>query len=123
MPIPLKLADRGRLLPAHLVEHVRERTQKLEHFYGGVRQCRVTVDGPGQHQLRDRVRVRIHLSVADAEIAINRQGGGDAALAVRAAFDAADRRLDEYARLRIRAGTGAKRRASRERATRSGRGI
>ena len=99
MPIPLKLVDRGRLLTARLSEHIRERTEKLADFFGRVKECRVTVDGPGQHPLGDRVRIRIYLSVPGAEIAINRQGGADLANAIRSSFDAAGRRLEDYARL------------------------
>ena len=75
MTIPLKVVDRGRLLSEGLADHIRERTEKLSHFFGGVRQCRVTVDGPGQHPLRGRIRVRVTVSVPGSEIAINRQTG------------------------------------------------
>ena len=113
MPIPLKLIDRGRLLSESLAEHIRERTQKLEHFFGRVKRCRVTVDGPGLHPLRDRIRVRIHLVVPDSEVAITRQGGDDLPIAICAAFDAADRRLEDYVRLTRQSLMGAKRRAKR----------
>lgn len=113
MPIPLKLMDRGRLLPEALAEHIRERTRKLAHVFGRVKECRVTVDGPGQHRLRDRVRVRIYLTVPGSEIAVTRQGGQDLPIAIRAAFDAADRRLEEYVRLSRQTLKGAKRRVPR----------
>ena len=98
MPIPLKLVDRSGLLTVSLAEHVRERTEKLSHF-GRVKRCRVTVDGPGQHALRGRVRVRIHLTLPGSEIEINRQAGEDLPIAIRESFDAADRRLEDYVRL------------------------
>jgi ribosome-associated translation inhibitor RaiA len=113
MPIPLKLVDRGRLLSASLAEHVRERTEKLGHFYGRVMRCRVTVDGPGQHPLHGRVRVRISLTVPGSEIAINRQTGEDLPIAIRQAFDAADHRLEDYVRLGMRSLKGSKRRPKR----------
>ena len=99
MPIPLKLVDRGKLLSESLAGHIRERTEKLGHFFGSVRECRVTVDGPGQHPLRGRIRIRIYLSVPDSEIAINRQTGADLPMAIRESFDAADQRLQDYVRL------------------------
>ena len=51
MSVELKLEDPGKLLSEHLAGHVRERADKLAHFYGKLQQCRVVVDGPGQHPL------------------------------------------------------------------------
>lgn len=99
MPIPLKLVDYGKLLSPSLAEHVRERTDKLGHFFERVKACRVTVDGPGQHALKGRFRVRINVSVPGSEIAINRQSGADLGMAIRESFDAADQRLEDYVRL------------------------
>ena len=113
MTIPLKVVDRGRLLSEGLADHIRERTEKLGHFFGRVRRCRVTVDGPGQHPLRGRVRVRITLSLPDSEIAINRQTGADLPMAIRESFDAADQRLEDYVRRSRLSVKGAKRRPKR----------
>jgi hypothetical protein len=113
MPIPLKLVDRGKLLSEKLAGHIRERTEKLGHFFGSVRECRVTVDGPGQHPLRGRIRIRISLSVPGSEIAINRQTGADLPMAIRESFDAADQRLEDYVRLSRQSKKTAKRRPKR----------
>lgn len=114
MLIPLKLVDRGRLLTEPLAEHIRERTDKLGHFFETVQQCRVTVDGPGQHPLNARIRVRIYPSVPGSEIAINRQSGADLPMAIREFFDAADQRLEDYVRLSRQAHKTAKRRSQRK---------
>jgi len=98
MAIPLKVLDRAELLTGKLMEHVRERSEKLSHFFNRVKQCRVTVDGPGQQALRGRIRVRIYLSVPGSEIAINRLAAEDLPIAIRKSFDAADRRLEDYVR-------------------------
>jgi hypothetical protein len=113
MTIPLKLVDQGRLLSPSLAGHIRERTQKLGHFFGGDQQCRVTVDGPGQHPRHGRIPVRVYLSVPGSEIAISHQTGDDLPMAIREAFDAADQRLEDYVRLRRRSSTSAKRRPRR----------
>jgi ribosome-associated translation inhibitor RaiA len=99
MAIPLRVVDRGNLLSGILAEHIRERSEKLGHFFGRIKQCSVTVDGPGQHALPGRVRVRITLSVPGSEIAINRQTGADLRVAIRESFDAAGQRLEDYVRL------------------------
>ena len=114
MTIPLKVVDHGRLLSEGLAEHIRERTEKLGHFFERVKQCRVTVDGPGQHPLQGRVRVRITISLPDSQIAINRQTGADLPMAIRESFDAADQRLEDYVRLTRQAHKTAKRRSQRK---------
>lgn len=113
MTIPLKIMDRGQLLTEGLAGHIRERTDKLAHFFGRVKQCRVTVDGPGQHPLQGRIRVRIHLSVPNSQIDINRRAGADLPTAIRESFDAADQRLEDYVRLSRQSGETAKRRTRR----------
>lgn len=113
MSILLKLVDRGRLLSESLAEHIRERTRKLAHFFERVQECRVTVDGPGQHPLKGRIRIRIYLSVPGSEIAINRQTGADLPMAIRGSFDAADQRLEDYVRLSRQSVKTAKRRPKR----------
>ena len=113
MTIPLKLTDRDHLLSPGLADHIRERAQKLEHFFRGVQECRVTVDGPGQHPRRGRVRIRVRLSVPGSEILINRQTGEDLPMAIRESFDAADQRLEDYVRRSRRSSTTLKRRLQR----------
>jgi hypothetical protein len=106
MVIPLKVVDRGRLLPPDLMEGLRRRTQKLAHFFDGVEECRLRVDGPGRHQLARRVRVRLYLSVSGSEIAVSHQCGENVSTALRSAFEAADRRLKAHARLAGKGGSG-----------------
>ena len=110
MTIRLKVVDQGHLVSARLAEHIDERAQKLGHFFAGVQGCRVRVDGPGQHPLRGRIRVRVYVSVPGSEIAINRQTGEDLPMAIRESFDAADQRLEDYVRRRTRNSKRAKRR-------------
>ena len=114
MPIPLKIVDRGSLMTEGLAEHIRERTDKLGHFFGRVKRCRVMVDGPGQHPLPGRVRVRIQIVVPGSEIAIDRRTGADLPSAIRVSFDAADQRLEDYVRLGRKAVESAKRRQKRQ---------
>jgi ribosome-associated translation inhibitor RaiA len=102
MTIRMNLMDRGKLLSPRLAEHIVERAEKLGHFFEGVEACRVSVDGPGQHPLRGRIRVRVTVSVPGSEIAINRQTGENLPMAIRESFDAADQRLEDYVRRRHR---------------------
>jgi ribosome-associated translation inhibitor RaiA len=109
MTIRMKLIDQGKLLSPRLAEHIAKRAEKLGHFFSGVEECRVRVDGPGQHPLQGRIRVRIYVTVPGSEIAINRQTGEDLPMAIRESFDAADQRLEDYVRHRHRNTKRAKR--------------
>ena len=113
MPADLKLEDQGKLLSEHLAGHVRERAEKLSRFFGKLQQCRVVVDGPGQHPLPGLFRIRVYLTVPDSRIVINHRTGEDLPMAIRESFDAADQRLGDYARLAREASRDAKRRPSR----------
>jgi ribosome-associated translation inhibitor RaiA len=113
MPIPLVIADHGKLLNQGLAEHIRERTDKLAHFFERVKRCRVTVDGPGGHPLQGRFRVRITVTVPTAKIAIDRQSGATLAIAIRESFDAADQRLEDHVRLGRNAVQSAKKRSTK----------
>ena len=114
MPVDLKLEDPGKLLSEHLAGHVRERADKLAHFFGKLQQCRVVVDGPGQHPLPGRFRIRVYLAVPETRIVINHQSGEDIPMAIRETFDAADQRLEDYARTARESVREAKRRPSRK---------
>jgi ribosome-associated translation inhibitor RaiA len=112
MSLELKLEDPGKLLTDSLAGHVRERAEKLAHFYGKLQQCRVVVDGPGQHPLPGRFRIRVYLAVPESRIVINHQSGEDVPMAIREAFDAADQRLEDFARVARESVRNAKRRPS-----------
>ena len=53
------------------------------------------------------------MTVPGSEIAVTHQGGEDFPGAIKAAFDAADRRLEEFARLTRQSMKGSKRRPKR----------
>jgi hypothetical protein len=111
MAIRLKLMDRKHLLDERLTEHVRERTDKLGRIFDGVRECRVSVDGPEDGHFR----VRVYLSVPDAEVAIDRQVGADMPMAIRESFDAAEQRLGDYVRRGRESAEKGSRRSKRKR--------
>jgi len=102
MTVRTQVVDQGKLLSPRLAAHIEERAEKLGHFFSGVEACRVQVDGPGQHPLHGRIRVRVYVRLAGSEIAINRQTGEDLPMAIRESFDAADQRVEDYVRRRHR---------------------
>ncbi len=85
---------------------VRDKAAKLDQFYDRITSCRVVVAAPHRHHHKGRLyNVRIDLTVPGGELVVNRDNSQAAAhhdvhVAIRDAFDAARRRVQEYARRR-----------------------
>jgi cold shock CspA family protein/ribosome-associated translation inhibitor RaiA len=85
---------------------IEEKVAWLEKTYDRITHCRVVVESPHRrHRRSNQFLVRIDLTVPGAEIAVNREPtkrdeACDLAVAIRDAFDAARRRLDEHVRRR-----------------------
>jgi len=82
---------------------VRERAAELERFFGRIIACHIVIERPKRRRHGDPYRVGIDLTVPGKRIAIRRAPGDDEAhedvyVAVRDAFDAARRRLEDHAR-------------------------
>jgi cold shock CspA family protein len=121
--IPIQVTFRGIADTEALDTAIRERVAWLEQFYGGIVRCHVVVELPHRHRHDGRhVHVRIELTVPrGAPIVVSHEptlhghlrdvaasahhkdsdlhGEHEhAAVAVRQAFDAARRRLEDFAR-------------------------
>jgi ribosome-associated translation inhibitor RaiA len=114
MRIPLKIAARHVALTAPDEAEVRVRADRLEQFFDRILGCRVVVEGPGGHHGKGRHSVRIVIRVPTRELAVTRQGDDRLDTAIGAAFDAAERRLEDYAR-RLRGDVKARLPASEDR--------
>jgi len=83
---------------------VREKADKLDKFYDRIMTCSVMIEAPhGHHHKGNLYHIRIDLTVPNGEIVINRDPGDhhaheDVYVAIRDAFDAARRKLQDYAR-------------------------
>lgn len=100
MELPLIITAQEITLPDSIEAIIREKALKLERFYDRLIGCQVRVEGPGRHHRNGGLfDVRIDLSVPGSELIVNHQGHQDLAVAIRQAFAAARRRLDEHARL------------------------
>lgn len=96
----LQLHSHGFEMSSEIKEEITRRAEKLNEFYGKINRCRVVVDFPHRHS-RDGERyfVKIDMTVPGSEIVIKRQGHEDIYIAIREAFKAAKRKLEDYARL------------------------
>jgi len=77
--------------------HIREKAAKLETFYPNIIGCHVTVELPHKHHHQGKQHnVRIDIKVPGGEIVVNRDKDEDIYIALRAAFNAAKRQVEEY---------------------------
>jgi ribosomal subunit interface protein len=96
MKLPLTIAAHDLELDEPIEAVIREKATKLEKFNGRVIGCHVTVQGPPKHHRNGgSYEVRIDLTVPGHEYVINQKAAPDLNQAIRDAFDAARRKLDE----------------------------
>lgn len=99
MQIPLQITYRGIERSPALDAAVQEKAAKLDQVYRGLISCRVVIDQPGRHKHQGKeFSVHVDLKAPGAEIAVTRDHGEDPFVALRDAFDAAKRKLEDYAR-------------------------
>jgi ribosomal subunit interface protein len=99
MQIPLQITFHEVKHSDALEQHIREKAQKLEQFYPALISCKVVVGQPGKHQhLGKPFNIRIDLTIPGGEIVVDRQQNEDVYVALRDAFDAARRKLEDYGR-------------------------
>lgn len=99
MKIPLQITIRDIEHSEALETHIRDKASKLDEFFKHIMSCRVVVEVPHKHhQQGKQFNVRIDIGVPGSEIAVNRDHAEDVYVALREAFDAAKRQVEEYAR-------------------------
>lgn len=101
MQIPLQISLHGFSRSGSLRDAIRARAVKLERYHDRITSCRVVLAFDSRRKHRGKqFRARIDLTVPGGEIAVTREHDEDVRLALRAAFDAARRKLEDYARAR-----------------------
>lgn len=99
MQIPLQITTRGIEHSDALDAHIRDRAKKLDEFFDHITSCRVLVEIPHKHHHQgNQFSLRIEIGVPGKEIVVNRDHAEDVYVAVRTAFDAAKRQVEDYAR-------------------------
>lgn len=99
--LPLQITSHDIPLTEAIESHIRKRTDKLSQFYDRINSCRVVVEIPQKHKHQGKLfNVRIDLTVPGKELAVNRKSNPDIYVAIRDAFDALERQLEEHARKR-----------------------
>lgn len=99
MQTPLKITIRDMDHSEALDTHIREKANKLEEFFRDITSCHVVVEVPHKHhQQGKQFNVRIDIGVPGKELVVNRDHAEDVYVALRDAFNAAKRQLENYAR-------------------------
>jgi ribosomal subunit interface protein len=100
MEIPLQISFQGIDQSDALSSAIREQAKKLERYYAHVMSCRVVLALAARHKRKGKqYSARIDLKVPGGEIAVTHMHDEDLHIALHDAFDAARRRLEDYARV------------------------
>lgn len=97
MQAPLQITIRGIAPSEALESRIRGKAEKLEKFFDHITSCRVMVEEPHRHHHQGKqYNVRVDISVPGHEIVVNRDHHEDVYVALRDAFNAAKRQLEDY---------------------------
>lgn len=104
MEIPVQLSFRN-MDPSDAVEaNIREKADKLERYFDRIISCRVVVEAPHRRHGKGKLyEVHIDVTVPGKELVVNHSGPKnhaheDVYVAVRDAFNAMGRQLEDHAR-------------------------
>lgn len=106
MKLPLQVQFRNMQASAAVEAEVRDRASRLERFCSDIVSCRVAIEPQQRHHHKGNMyHVRIDLKVPESELVSSRDPSNnnaheDVYVAVRDAFDAMRRQLEDYARTR-----------------------
>ncbi len=106
MQLPLQITFR-HMEPSEAVEaRLRKEARKLERYHEHIMACRIIVEAPHAHHHQGKIySVRVDMTVPGAELVASRpqhanHAHEDVYVAIRDAFDAVQRQLEDYSRRR-----------------------
>jgi ribosomal subunit interface protein len=100
MQIPIEITLRDIPHSDAVETRIREKIAKLDHFHERIMSCRVTVESP-QHRKHQGKLYSVHIDLkvpGGGELVVNRVQDEDIYVAIRDAFSAAMRQLEDYVR-------------------------
>ena len=106
MTIPLEITCRNFPSTPTIEQHVRKHIQRLARYCDDIVSYRVLVETPHRHQRKGRLyHVRITLRLPGGELVVNRdpperRAHEEVHVAIRDAFNACRRELQDYVRVR-----------------------
>lgn len=99
MQLPLQISARGVELGPETESVIRQHAEKLGRYYDRIMGIRVMVEVP-QRQMDEPIAYNVHIdiTVPGGEVVVKRQAHPELLTAIQRGFDAARRRLQDYAR-------------------------
>jgi ribosomal subunit interface protein len=99
MQLPLQVTFRDVPHSDAIEAAIREKAEKLDRFYDRIMAVRAVVGTIQRHHHQGKLyNIRLDITVPGGEIVINRDKAEDIYVAIRDAFDAARRKLEDFAR-------------------------
>lgn len=96
---PVQITIRDLPNSPAIESHIRKKAQKLEQFYQRINSCRIVITIPQKHKHNGKLySVHIDLKVPGKELVVNKKLSEDVYVAIRDAFNALLRKLENYAR-------------------------
>ena len=105
MRLPLQITFRHVEASPGIERRIREYAEDLDRFFDQIMSCRVAVERQHRHHQQGNLfRVRLDITVPGREIVVGRQSKPgraheDISVAIRDAFDAARRQIEDHARI------------------------
>jgi ribosomal subunit interface protein len=100
MQLPLQITFRGMPHTPSIEAEIREKAAKLDRYFDRIMSCRVVVEQPAQHKRHGKpFTVHLDIKVPGGEIAVTHDHDEDLQVALRDAFDAARRKLEDHVRV------------------------
>ncbi|TNF53492.1 HPF/RaiA family ribosome-associated protein [bacterium] len=99
MENPLQITGRNFELTDAIKSEIQKRAEKLDKFYNRIMSCRVVIESPQRHRHAGKLySVNIDITVPGGELCIRREPREDLYVSIRDSFQAARRKLEDFAR-------------------------
>ena len=99
MESPIQVSFHGLKRSDALYAAVYARAERLQRYYDRIVSCRVVLEQAGRHKQQGKqFSVHIDLKVPGGDIAVTHKHDEEFQIALRNAFDAARRKLEDYGR-------------------------
>jgi ribosomal subunit interface protein len=99
--LPVQITIRDIPGSATLETHIRTKSEKIKQFYTNLTSCRIVVEFEQKHKHRGKLyNIRIDVMVPGKELVTTKKSDEDVYVAIRDAFDAIIRQLDNYSHKR-----------------------